>query len=73
VKLTNYSPVPDASWRVRVGWWDAQQEREEVVFEVGTPCVFLGWWTSPSGGCIVSSVLIRGRVGWVWPEELDPL
>jgi len=73
VKLANYSPVPDASWRVRVGWWDGQGEREEVVFEVGTPCVFLGSAPSPSGEHRVSSVLIRGRVGWVWPEELDPL
>ena len=73
MKLTNYSPVPDASWLVTVSWWDGQGEREEVVFDPGTPCVFLGATASPSGEHTVSSVLIRGRVGWVWPEELDPL
>ena len=71
-KLTNYSPAPGASWRVAVSWWDPQQEREGV-FDPGTPCVFLGSAPSPSGEHRVSSVLIRGRVGWVWPEELDPL
>jgi hypothetical protein len=45
----------------------------EGVFDVGTPCVFLGSGPSPSGEHEVSSVLIEGRVGWVWPEELDPL
>jgi hypothetical protein len=73
VKLANYSPAPGVTWGVKVSWWDAQQEREEVVFDPGTPCVFLGSSPSPSGDYTVSSVLIRGRVGWVWPEELDPL
>jgi hypothetical protein len=71
VKLTNYSPSL-VTWGVKVSWWDAQQEREGV-FDPGTPCVFLGSSPSPSGEHTVSAVLIRGRVGWVWPEELDPL
>ena len=73
VKLTNYSPDPDAAWQVTVSWWNGRPRAMEGVFNHGTPCVFLGSAPSPSGEHRVSSVLIRGRVGWVWPEELDPL
>ena len=49
------------------GLWD------EKDFEAGTPCVFLGDTSSPNGEYSVSSVLIDGRVGWVWPYELETL
>ena len=72
-KLTYYIPMPGvAPARVVVSWWNGREEREGA-FDPGTPCVFLGSAPSPSGEHRVSSVLIEGRVGWVWPEELDPL
>ncbi len=74
-KLTYYGPSRRWGWPpgwVKVCWWGAQQEREGA-FPAGSPCVSLGSGPSPSGEHTVSSVLIEGRVGWVWPEELDPL
>ncbi len=66
------TPRVTVSWgaiaaRGRDGLWD------EKDFEAGTPCVFLGDTGSPNGEYSVSSVLIDGRVGWVWPYELEPL
>jgi len=73
VKLTNRGLEPPwvtVSWtafaaRGRDGLWDEQD------FEAGTLCVFLGDTSSPNGEYSVSSVLIDGRVGWVWPYELE--
>ena len=71
VKLTNrYLEPPGVGVKVRSTKGSALGEQ---VFEAGMPCVFLGDTSSPNGVYTVSSVLIDGRVGWVWPYELEPL
>ena len=73
VKLTNRGFVPAGPVAVVVSWSTFVGALGEQLFEAGTPCVFLGDTSSPNDEYTVSSVLIDGRVGWVWPYELEPL
>ena len=72
VKLTNRGLEP-AAVAVAVTWSAFDSALGEQVFEAGAPCIFLGDTSSPNDEYTVSSVLIDGRVGWVWPYELEPL
>ena len=72
VKLTNPNRGrPGAARWVQVAWSAFDGALGEQVFEAGTPCVFLGDTSSPNDECTVSSVLIDGRVGWVWSRYLE--
>ena len=42
-----------------------------ITLPEGTGAVFLG--CLGEADCGNPYILIEGRVGWVWPEELDPL
>ncbi|NBO52958.1 MAG: hypothetical protein EBU83_05945 [bacterium] len=78
VKLccTAWRPTHD---NVTVAWTDPDEELEsdesplETSFKVGTAAVFLGsrkyeWWEQK-----IVHIIIDGRRGWVFEDEIEPL
>jgi len=64
---------------VAVAWTDPDEEMDsgeiplETYFKVGTAAVFLGsrkyeWWKQK-----IAHIIIDGRRGWVFENEIEPL
>lgn len=63
------------SWsRPVVGAGDVEEsEDDETLYPVGTVAVFLDTKQRAGMQWNISWILLEGRVGWVWEEELEEL
>jgi hypothetical protein len=79
VKLCSRWSGPRTRDNVSVAWTDPDEEMDsgeiplETSFSVGTAAVFLGsrkyeWWEQK-----IAHIIIDGRRGWVFENEIEPL
>ena len=75
VKLVNSRELLSMGIGVAVSWnVSGRGEHLPTSFPEGTAAVFLrADSVECSGARPASFILIGGRMGWVWPQELEPL